>query len=163
VHRQPQLQKIVQIALVVYSVEATARRYWEHFGVGPWKFRTFDAGTVTDMKVRGQRVDHAMRIGIAMLGPMELEIIEPLDDKSIYAEHLRAQGEGLHHLLFDVADYEEASAQFLRAGCPEIASGKWYGYRYAYFDTSRSLGCLTEIYSPPPEGTKPAPVEHTYP
>ncbi len=163
VTQEPQLKRIVQVALVVRSAERTARRCWDTLRVGPWRFRTFNPTNVADMRVRGHRVDHAMRIAIAMIGDMELEIIEPLDDKSIYAEHLRAHGEGLHHILFEVRDYETAAAQFLRADCPEIASGKWYGYRYAYFDTSRSLGCLSEIYSPPPEGTEPAPIEHTYP
>jgi methylmalonyl-CoA/ethylmalonyl-CoA epimerase len=104
-----------------------------------------------------------MRIGISMIGETEWELIEPLDDKSIYAEHLRSHGEGLHHILFDVSDFEESAAQFLRTGCPQIASGTWHGFRYAYFDARGSLGCLTEIYAPPPGDWQLPPPEHTYP
>lgn len=161
--QQPLLKRIAQVALVVHSAERTAERYWSEFGIGPWRFKTLDPSNVVDMKVRGLRVDHAMRIAIASIGDIEWEIIEPLDDKSIYAEHLRAHGEGLHHILFDVGDYEQTAAHLLRTGSPEIASGKWHGYRYAYFDTRGSLGCLTEIYAPPPEGTELPPPEHTYP
>jgi 4-hydroxyphenylpyruvate dioxygenase-like putative hemolysin len=163
VTQQTLFKGIKQIALVVHSVERTAARCWNDFGMGPWKFFTFDSSNATDMKVRGRRVDHAMRIALATIGDVELEIIEPLDDKSIYAEHLRTHGEGLHHILFDVGNYETAAAHLLRNGCPEITSGTWHGYRYAYFDTCHSLGCLTEIYSPPPEGTEPPPPERTYP
>jgi methylmalonyl-CoA/ethylmalonyl-CoA epimerase len=159
----PLLQRIAQIGLVVRSVEHTAERYWNAFGIGPWRFKTLDPSNVEAMKVRGLRVDHAMRIAIAMIGELEWELIEPLDDKSIYAEHLRLHGEGLHHLLFDVGNYEKTCALFHKTGAEEIASGKWHGFRYAYFDTRSSLACLTEIYSPPPAGTPLPPPEHTYP
>jgi methylmalonyl-CoA/ethylmalonyl-CoA epimerase len=163
VTQPPLLKRITQIALVVHSVERTAERCWNDFRLGPWKFYTFDPSNVADMKIRDRRVDHAMRIALAMIGDIEWEIIEPLDDKSIYAEHLRTHGEGLHHIQFDVGDYEEAGAHFLQSGCPEITSGKSYGYSYAYFETGCSLGCLTEIYSSPPEGAELRPVERTYP
>lgn len=161
--QQPLLRRIAQISLVVRSVEETAKRCWDDFGIGPWRFKTLDPTNVSDMTVRGRRVDHAMRIAIARIGDIEWELIEPLDDRSIYAEHLRAHGDGLHHIMFDVGDYEKATAQFLRAGCPQITSGTWHGYQYAYFDTGRALGCLTEICSPPTEDAELPPPEHTYP
>lgn len=161
--QQPLLRRITQIALVVRSVERTAKRCWDDFGIGPWKFKTLDPTNVSDMIVKGRRVDHAMRIAIARIGDIEWELIEPLDDRSIYAEHLRAHGDGLHHIMFDVGDYDEAAAHFLRAGCPQMTSGKWCGYQYAYFDTGNSLGCLTEICSMPPEDTELPPPERTYP
>jgi methylmalonyl-CoA/ethylmalonyl-CoA epimerase len=116
------LQRIAQIGLVVRSVEHTAERYWNAFGIGPWRFKTLDPSSVEDMKVRGLRVDHAMRIGIAMIGEVEWELIEPLDDKSIYAEHLRIHGEGLHHILFDVGNYQQTCALFHKTGAEEIAA-----------------------------------------
>jgi 4-hydroxyphenylpyruvate dioxygenase-like putative hemolysin len=156
-------KRITQVALVVKSVEATAKRCWENFGMGPWTFYTFDPSKVEGMTVHGRRVDHAMRTGHATIGDIDWEIIEPLDDRSIYAEHLRKHGEGLHHVLFDVEDYVQAQAQIIRTGGAEITSGNWFGHPYSYFDTQNSLGCIAEIWSPPAAATELPPVEGTYP
>jgi len=131
--------------------------------MGPWAFYTFDLSNVEEMTLRGRRVDHAMRIASAMIGTIEWEIIEPLDDRSVYAEHLRVHGEGLHHVMFDVDNYSDAKAQITQTGCPEIVSGKWFGHPYSYLDTRKSLACITEIWSPPAAGQELPPPEWTYP
>jgi len=156
-------RRIAQVGLVVKSVEESAKRCWEDFGIGPWAFYTFDPSNVAEMTLRGKRVDHAMRIGTALIGDVEWEIIEPLDDRSIYAEHLRIHGEGLHHILFDVENYAEARETLSQRGCEEIVSGKVYDYPFSYFDASRSLACLVEIWSPPAAGTEFPPPDGSYP
>ena len=139
---------IRQIGLVVRSVEATARRCWDELGIGPWTFYLFDPSNVKNMRVHGRRVDHAMRTAHAKFGDIDWEIIEPLDDNSIYAEHLRTRGEGLHHILFSVGDYESARAQLRLNGYEELAGGDWSGDAYSYFDTTGALGCIAEIFRP---------------
>ena len=44
----------------------------------------------TNTKVNGKRVDFDVKVAICMLDGFELEIIQPMDDKSIYAEHLKS-------------------------------------------------------------------------
>jgi len=165
--QKPIFKRITQIGLVVKSVEATAKRCWEDFGIGPWTFYTFDPSKadskVEDMMIRGKRVDHAMRMGHALIGDIDWEIIEPLDDKSLYAEYLKKQGEGIHHILFDVDNYDETKVHMTNKGYDEIVSGKWDGNPYSYFDTQKTLACLTEIWSPPQDlETLPLP-DGTYP
>lgn len=58
------------------------------------------------MTVRGQRIEHAMRTAHARIGDIDWELIEPLDDRSICAEHLRSRGEGVHHILFATCPVE---------------------------------------------------------
>ncbi len=156
-------RRVAQIGLVVRSVDATARRCWEEFGIGPWGFWTFDPSCVETMMVRGKRIDHAMRIASTMIGEVEWEIIEPLDERSVYAEHLRQHGEGLHHVLFDVDNYEGARSQLTGLGFEELASGRWHGHPYSYIDTQRSLACIAEIWAPPASRDPLPPPEKTYP
>jgi len=161
--QKPLFKKITQIGLVVRNVEQTAKRCWEQFGMGPWTFYTFEPSRVEEMTVHGKRVDHAMRTAHATIGGIDWEIIEPLDDKSIYAEHLKTQGEGLHHILFEVDNYADAKAQIERNGHRELASGKWVGNPYAYFDTQKALACIAELWSPPADSRSLPPSDSTYP
>ena len=160
---KPLFKRITQIGLVVRNVEATAKRCWEDFGIGPWTFITFDPSNVEEMSIRGKRVDHAMRTAHALIGDIDWEIIEPLDEKSIYAEHLRTHGEGLLHILFDVDNHADAKAHMEAKGCPELAHGKWVGNPYSYFDTQKSLACIAEIYSPPAKKEDLPPPDGAFP
>src|SRR5436190_117758 len=103
-NQKPLFKEIVQIGIVVRNVQETARKYWDDFGIGPWDFYTFGPSNVKELTVHGQQTEHGWRTGAAKIGNIEIELIEPLDDRSIYAEHLRTRGEGIHHLLFNVAD-----------------------------------------------------------
>jgi methylmalonyl-CoA/ethylmalonyl-CoA epimerase len=160
---RPLFKKITQIGLVVRNAEETAKRCWEQFGLGPWTFYIFEPSRVKEMIIRGQRVDHAMRTAHATIGDIDWEIIEPLDNKSIYAEHLRTHGEGLHHILFAVDSYTDAKAQLEDSGHPELASGKWAGNPYAYFDTQKSLACIAELWSPLAASKDISPADGSYP
>ena len=165
--QKPVFKRITQIGLVVSNVEATAKRCWEELGIGPWQFYTFDPAAkdskVEDMVIRGKRIDHAMRMGHAMIGDIDWEIIEPLDDKSLYAEHLRTHGEGIHHVLFDVENYEHTRKHLQEKHYQEIVSGKWVGNPYCYFDLTGALGCIAEFWSPPEDLTSLPDPESVYP
>ena len=166
---QPLFRKVLQVGLVVRDLEATAQRYWEQFGIGPWRIHTIDPANTLSMRYRGRPVQHAFRAALANIGELTLELIEPLHGESVYNEHLQRLGEGLHHLAFGVDDYENARQQLQARGCSELQSGRPYDVNdYAYFDTSEALGFVTELNSaeapgksfPPPEQTVP-PASHS--
>jgi hypothetical protein len=73
-------------------------------------------------------------------------LIEPSGGHSIYLEYLleHPQG-GFHHMGYKVEDFDLARQEMLR-GFEELQSGRFgAGTRFAYFDTRRSLGHLTEL------------------
>jgi len=159
---KPLFKKIMQVGLVVKDVDASVRKQWDEFGIGPWSIYTFDPSTVKNLTVRGKPVEHAMRVAIAMVGDLMWELIQPLDDKSIYAEFLQEHGEGIHHILFEVGDFHRAEASFKERGHELCQGGQMGGIRYAYFDTRETLHTIAEIASlgeneslPPPEATYP--------
>jgi hypothetical protein len=90
-----------------------------------------------------------------MLGDVMLELIEPLDDDSIYADFLREHGEGLHHVGLDVPNYANALATLEGKGVRDIAGGLYKGVRYAYLSTDRDLGFIGEIFDWPDERVQP--------
>jgi methylmalonyl-CoA/ethylmalonyl-CoA epimerase len=161
---QPLFRKVLQVGLVVRDSEATARRYWDDFGIGPWRFYTIDPSNTTGMRLRGRPVRHSFRAALATFGDLTLELIEPLDGESVYSEHLKEHGEGLHHLAFAVDDYDSARERLEKSGFAEVQAGRPHDVNdYAYFDTVEALGFLTELNSEEAPGKPFPPPEHTVP
>jgi methylmalonyl-CoA/ethylmalonyl-CoA epimerase len=150
----PLFTEILQIGFVVKGVEETADRYVRELGIGPWEFYVYDQFNVREMRVHDEGVDHAWRAAGFQLGRIQLELIEPLDDKSLYAKHLETRGEGIRHILFGVNENEDARNRMERAGHRELGTGVVDNVRYSYFDTEQSLGCVVEILFPAGIGPK---------
>jgi methylmalonyl-CoA/ethylmalonyl-CoA epimerase len=164
VSAKPTFRKILQVGLVVKDSEATARRYWEEFGIGPWRFYTIDPSNTSGMTFRGKPVKHSFRAALARIGEVTLELIEPLAGSSVYAEHLATHGEGLHHLALAVEDYDQAREYLRGRGYAELQHGRPFDVNeYSYLDTNPALKFITELSSdeaadkpfPPPERTLP--------
>jgi hypothetical protein len=104
------------------------------------------------MIVHDQPVEYAMRVGLAQVGAVEWELIEPLDDRSIYAEFLAANGgaAGLHHVAVKVADYDGAVAALRARGHSIRQGGQYKGNTFAYMSTDRDLGAIVELVDAPP-------------
>ena len=160
---KPIFKKVLQIGLVIKNLERSMKNYWGEYGIGPWAVYTFDPSSVADMTIRNKYVDYAMRLAFTTIGDMGWDLIQPLDEKSIYAEFLRDHGEGLHHVSFDVGDYNQAISFFQGKGIGTLQGGTWRDFTYTYLGTQDTLATIAEIYSQSPEGLDlPAP-EGTYP
>jgi catechol 2,3-dioxygenase-like lactoylglutathione lyase family enzyme len=158
-------QSVDQVALVVRDLDAAMRRYSEQFGVGPWRVYTFSPDWVRGMTFRGREQPFSMRLGLADIGPLGYELIEPLEGPTTYHEFLDAHGEGLHHLGYWVDDLDAAIAEMASAGFPVLQSGRGIGVDgdggFAYFETDAVLGCIVEAIErpralPDPERIHPA-------
>jgi len=154
--------KVVHVAMVVSDVEASVRRYWNDLGIGPWKLYTLDPSNTSNMTFHGKPVQHSFRAALADIGDMGWELIQPLDDRSVYAEHLSKHGEGLHHVAFDVKDFGQVTRELESKGYENVQSGSPWGIEtYVYFNLNRGLACTAELNSketgpmPPPDSTYP--------
>jgi methylmalonyl-CoA/ethylmalonyl-CoA epimerase len=165
-HRQPPgmlvMPTIHQVALVVRDLDEAVRRYWTHCGIGPWRIYTYEPPLVKDMTYRGKRRDYRMRLALAQMGEMTLELIQPLSDENIYTDHLRRKGPGLHHVGVIVPSVEAAVAQAAHGGFLVLQSGRGYGLRgdgaFAYMDTEGILGIIVEFIEIPKERVAPEAV-----
>ena len=151
---------IDQVGLVVRNLNKSLESYANIFGIGPWQIYTFQPPLVTDMTVHGKPASYRMRIALTMLGPVMLELIEPLEGENIYQEFLDNRGEGVHH----IGCYTDALDRGVRAlegsGIRVLQSGRFAGGGYAYMDTEKSLGIILELIQmpaemPPPQATWP--------
>jgi methylmalonyl-CoA/ethylmalonyl-CoA epimerase len=139
--------QIVQIGIVVRDAEATARRYRDLLSLDDWRFNEVD--TVNGKGSNFRTGDHtiAARALIAWmpLGNVELELIEPRDETSVYAEFLREHGSGIHHVMFATPDYDDCVRHMERHGVSTLGSGELQDTRFQLFDTQVDLGMICEI------------------
>lgn len=100
-----------------------------------------------------------MRLALAQVGPLVVELIQPLSGDTIYVEHLDRKGEGLHHVGVFVPSFDEAVAEARRQGFSVLQSGRGFGRfgdgGYAYLDTEASLGMILELIEVPRERVPP--------
>lgn len=163
---------INHICIVTRDLERAVRTWADRYGVGPWSVYTKDASNMT-AAVDGSPRDFAMQVALASLpSGARIEIIQPLDDRSPYAESLARNGgsDHIHHVRFDVDDYDAAVAR-LRDGLglhPALeahfagAPGEEGSFAGTYFATEDELGLVVEVGHAPYGFAMPAP-ERVYP
>jgi len=84
----------------------------------------------------------------------EIELFEPLDDRSIYSEYLKEVPEGgIHHIGVLVENIEEHTKKWDSMGIKRIISGV-PPYKFVYYDTREMFGYVTELLEmEPPSST----------
>lgn len=148
--REPVFTETIQICVVVRDLEAAMRTYVHEYGIGPWEIYEFNPDTVRDMREDGQAVERSFRLALSHIGQMQWELIQPLDDDSIYARFLAEKGEGVHHVGVASPDFSETIAALEEKGNSVVFGGEYNGVNFAYLSTDRDLGVMTEIFAAPP-------------
>lgn len=120
-------KRVQEIHVVVRDLDGAVRRYYEYFGIGPWRIYRFDESTVSDATLHGRPANLRIRVAIATLGEVALELIEPADDDSVFAEFLTDHGEGLCNLTLEVDDYDAALDTLAGRGAQVVQSANWGG------------------------------------
>jgi hypothetical protein len=140
---------IVQIGFVVRDAEAYARRWTTLFDFPPPRIVEWPLREGMTAVFRGAPIDLKMKIAFVETGSVQLEFIQPLEPNNLYAEFLEQHGEGMHHVMFDVADPEAIADQLgvgvLQSGDTVKPGGRWF-----YLDTQSLLGLPLELRRPAP-------------
>ena len=93
------LKEIVHACVVVRNVDTTARNLAEKFSIGPWDVH-IKSYPPSQAIFRGEPTGCTFKFAYAKVGPITLELVEPISGRSSYHEFLEKHGEGLHHLGF---------------------------------------------------------------
>ena len=159
-------KELGQISIIVEDVFETAKIWNDEYGIGPWGFLHFNEENMEIMKVHGKDVPFAMDIALCNAYPnIEIELIAPKDDKSIYAEFLREHGPGLHHIAFVTphGTFKDAKIMLENKGIEHAMGGADpMKQEFAYYDMRNQLGCYIEL-NDRPDDFCPLPPEEQYP
>lgn len=153
--REPVFADTVQVALVVRDLQASLKTYVERYGIGPWEIYEFNPRTVEDMTANGEPVAWSWRLALARVGGVMWELIEPLDDDSVYAGFLAEHGEGVHHVGMAATAFDGALAELDAEARVPLLRGRYRGIDFAYLPTAADMGVATEIFSAVPSGQEP--------
>jgi methylmalonyl-CoA/ethylmalonyl-CoA epimerase len=102
------------------------------------------------MTFLGQEDVPEQKVRVAMLGVGEskIELLEPLSSDSPVAKFLEKNGQGVHHVAYEVEDISAAIAKLSSEGCrmiDEIPRQGAHGALIAFIHPKSSHGVLTEL------------------
>lgn len=145
---EPIFNRIEQIGIVVKDIKNTTASLENKYILKPWEFYMLDQSTVKDMKINGEKQNHSFDMALCKVGGVQLRLVKPNDDRSIFTKHLSKFGEGLHHICFSVKDLDLVADKIKNQGKKIIQSGNWQGQKYAFFSTKDDLkfdACFYEL------------------
>jgi methylmalonyl-CoA/ethylmalonyl-CoA epimerase len=150
----PRLGELFHVGWVVRDCAAAQEELRERLGAGPF-LSMGDEARFDQVLVHGKPVPVCLKIAFCALGGVVLELLQPLDDRSPHAAFLAERGEGMHHLAFVVADFDEqlAAAREANPGLTLLIDGTGQGnpFRWVYLDDTNARGTVIELWERTPE------------
>lgn len=137
------------LSLVVRDIDATVR-FLESLGFGPF-FEYPPMTEYTELNVPDPKGFLTTVIKCAQIGPVQLQVVQPGEGRSIYKDFLEKNGEGVFHLGFVVPDIHAAESRVKDMGLEVISSGRRAnGSGFAYFETAEKCGITLLVRQSPP-------------
>lgn len=139
--------RLSQFAFVAREL-AAASAFWSRLGLPAIDVTR---SPIRDREYRGRPGSFDQELGWQRHGAVTYEWIRSLAGPNVYEDFLAAHGEGVHHVAFDVDDFDAAVAAWKAAGFEVAQSGAWGesgkpgSGRFAYVDTERAGGVYVEL------------------
>lgn len=126
--------KINHIGIAVKSIEAATPLYRDVLG----------------MHFEGTEVVAEQKVKVAFfaVGESRIELLEPIADDSPVARFIEKNGEGIHHLAYEVDDVVATLAMLKTQGVrlvDEVPRSGAHGTRIAFLHPKATGGVLTEL------------------
>jgi len=143
-----ELKQAVQIGVVVPDLDQATRLLTSLFGIGPFRFIEWPNRPESKYFFRGKEEHIKIRQAFAQVGPLELELIQPLEgERNAYRQFLEERGGGIHHVLYEVEDMDQVVRSLSPQGVEVLQAGTGIrpGTRWALLDTQALVGFLLEL------------------
>ena len=152
---------ITQVGIIVKNIEKSKQKWAAFLGVPVPP--TYNSGDyeVTQTRYKGKAAPKAKCLmAFFDVGPnMQLELIQPNKRKSTWREFLKKNGEGIHHIAFQVKGMDKVLENFAKGDTKSDTKGGEIGKikcvqrgkygdasgEYAYLDTAKDLKCIVEL------------------
>lgn len=121
--------KIDHIGVLVKDIDETTKFLSSLWGLGPWTI--IDFIQEDDVVLVGGRT--RQKVAFTKLGPTALELIQPIEGGGVWSEFIEATGGGIHHIAFNVSNWDEMVSKLQEQGGKMVAGGSYEGKRWCYF------------------------------
>jgi catechol 2,3-dioxygenase-like lactoylglutathione lyase family enzyme len=138
---------VAQVAIVVKDIDQARRQWAELLGQKVPDIITTAPGAEVHQTHRGAPSGARTKLAFLNLGPVQLELIEPIpgdDGSSTWHEGLES-GEGLHHIAFWVEGMQKHADFLKERGATLAQRGDMGDGQYAYFDGGTLNGVTVEL------------------
>ena len=146
VKKQLRLPRLGQIGYVVTDIDKTIAYYKDTFGIGLWILLDERPDPCVE---KGKEVHPLLRIALAYMGPVQMELIQVVGGESLHLNHVRESKGGVHHLGFMVQNLSKRLDACHNMGIGILQRGtiKDIGFTvdYAYLDTVDQAGIIIEF------------------
>ena len=141
----PFLGSFTHIALVVRDIDQAIDTYCRLLGAERPPFKQTGAPDQAKVLFEGKPTPARARQSFFTVGGLRVELMQPDEHPSTWREALDTQGEGMHHVAFDVKSIDETADRLAAMGMPVVQTGFYNGGRYAYVDSRAALGMMLEL------------------
>lgn len=139
-----QLGPVRQLGFMVHDIESALQHWTTNLGIGPFFYS--ERVEPDDFIHRGVPGQAPFAVALANSGPLQIELVQPLDDSpSMWNEFLQSGNEGLQHLAYWRTDYDSVLDQALSAGWTIAHQGSIRNGRFVYFDSPSHNGSVVEL------------------
>jgi methylmalonyl-CoA/ethylmalonyl-CoA epimerase len=147
IYHDPGLKKVIQVAIVVRDIDASARKWAELLGMPVPEIKTTRPGHEVKEIYRGKPSEGQVKLTFFDLGQVVLELLQPISEGTSWKEYLDKKGEGVQHLGFNVDNLDKSSEALEKEGYPVLHQGRYDGDNgtYVYHETLDDLGVVIEL------------------
>jgi len=136
---------LCQIGLIVENIEETAGKWAELFGLNTPEITLTGGLELAHTSYRGRPSEAQAKLAFFQIGPISVELIEPVGGPSTWREFLEQKGPGLHHIGLKVKNTERIASLLSNKGIGILQRGDFIGGRYTYLDSGPVLGTILEL------------------
>ena len=142
------LDSVEQVGVIVRNLEKAVEFYSSTFGWGPFEILEIEH---RNYFYRGHRSYARLKVALAQAGPVQVELIEPVEGVTPHSEFLKEKGEGANHVNCGlVEDLDNVLAKLAEDGIEPAyrARFKVYGTEVdvVYLDSGKIGGLMIELY-----------------
>ena len=136
------------LSIVVKNMDE-AIKFYTSIGIGPFEDYP-PLKEYTKIDVPDEAGFRNLKIKVVQIGPIQIQLIQPGEGKSLYKDFLEKTGEGVYHLGFVVDDVDQSEAEVRKLGLKVLSSGRREdGSGFSYLDTAGKGGVVLLIRRSP--------------
>lgn len=172
-NKKPLFTTIEQLGFVVKSVKETLKLLCDEYGIGPWLIVRFGPDgkenciPIEEVVLEGEDIGSYETIVAVCDLPngVQLELIEPVSGRSLFADYLETHGPGLQHIsVSGGSDYDEAIERIAAVGRARGQTAVIDKTEMcAFMDHKDVLGTYLELHKRPEDFALPNVTPEFYP